>query len=109
MSYSPKTCKELDMTERLTFTVRSRWALEEPLILRLTGRSPERILSRMDLDRIMTTCLSSSQQEVQIDKEHRVAAINMAEARRRGDDQPPRIILPEYILAKKCMCQQEGS
>ena len=61
------------------------------------------------LDRIMTTCLSSSQQEVQIDKEHRVAAINMAEARRRGDDQPPRIILPEYILAKKCMCQQEGS
>lgn len=53
------------------------------------------------LDRIMTTCLSSSQQEVQIDKEHRVAAINMAEARRRGDDQPPRIILLEYILAKK--------
>ena len=61
------------------------------------------------LDRIMTTCLRASPQEVQINKEHRVAAITMGEARRRGDDQPPRILLLEYILAKKCMCQQEAS
>lgn len=57
------------------------------------------------LDRIMTTCLSSSG-EVQIDQEHRVAAINMEIEDR--DDQPPRIILLN-ILAKKCMCQQQGS